>query len=344
MPEMIRQFYPTWSSGVAFGDEARRTKMSNASGVSVSAIGRNIMIDTKIATSLVALGLLCAGASPVISQEAQEVSAANDTAGFAEAQAYYEYLRDDGLFTSALEGELAYYYSEQVPVSTEKVASKSGDESEVTTFLTDCSKIKGFPSAPKFLYGGLDPIAMVASAERNRVRFPDLDAPYANFFAASGRSLGVCEHYTVLPIKTGEDTFTQYVVLFQDAVNKDAFESAFAAGNAPMPAVGFWCMWGLGNGSSPHFAVPNNPQYAVYDVSEEAQNGLELDSTIYIGANYWPRTHGMGSPNVIGQLVEFFEEVDAGTAFWDEEGQFYDPANIRVLRARSVIFHDPLAR
>jgi hypothetical protein len=261
----------------------------------------------------------------------QALSAANDVKGLAKVQAKYEQLRNNGAFYSGSKGELAYYYSELVPVDANKTEIHGG--SLVETILTDC----GF-AQPKFLFGGLDPIALVSSAESNRASFPDLDFPYANFFAASGRDLGICDNYTSLDIKTG-NTLTTYIVLFKSAENKDAFDVALENGNAPLPAIGFWCMWGLGNGASPHWAVPNNPQYAVYQMDSKLRDKLGLESTTYIGANYWPRTHGMGSPKVIPQLDEFFLEVEAGTAF--DSG---DPADIRVLRQNSVIFHDPIAR
>jgi len=261
----------------------------------------------------------------------QALSAANDVKGLARVQAQYEQLRNLGAFTSNTAGELAYYYSEVIPVDATKV--ENTDERTVTTTLTDCGLTE-----PRFLFGGLDPIALVDSAESNRERFPDLDFPYANFFAASGSHLGDCEHSTNMDILIG-GVATRYVVLFKSTENKTAFDVALSEGDAPLPAVGFWCMWGLGNGASPHWAVPNNPQYAVYQMDGKLRDKLGLESSTYIGANYWPRTHGMGSPKVIPQLSGFFAEVEAGTAF-----EYGDPADIRVLRQNSVIFHDPIAR
>jgi len=291
------------------------------------------MNSIKTFTNLVIGAALCSATFTVLADG--DLSAANDVKGLAKVQAKYEQLRNDGAFFSGSKGELAYYYSELVPVDAEKTEPPVVGENVVKTELTNCPDIIG---EPKFLFGGLDPIALVASAERNRASFPDLDFPYANFFAASGRDLGVCDNYTSLDIKTG-NTVTTYIVLFKSAENKEAFDGAFENGNAPLPAIGFWCMWGLGNGASPHWAVPNNPQYAVYQMDSKLRDKLGLESTTYIGANYWPRTHGMGSPKVIPQLDEFFLEVAAGTAF--ESG---DPADIRVLRQNSVIFHDPIAR
>jgi hypothetical protein len=260
---------------------------------------------------------------------AGEPTAANDLIRFAEMQKKFEEARDLGLFTKATGEVLAYYHSERVPLLTSTNGSTSGSR-VVTTTLTDCAF-----TSPKFLYGGLDPYQLVKKAQDNRASFPHLDAPYANFFAAGSGDLGVCANSTVVSIQTGPSTSTQYVVLFRSADNKARFEAEHSQGLAPMPAVGFWCMWGLGNGPSPHLASPNNPQFAVYHVkASKAKKGLE--SSVYVGANYWPRTHGMGSPEVLPNLTEWLDEVLHGTA-----GD-HDPKDMNPRRDKSPIFLHPL--
>jgi hypothetical protein len=267
---------------------------------------------------------------------AGEPTAANDLIRFAEMQKKFEEARNLGLFTKATGDVLAYYYSETVPSSTSTNGATGGSRT-VTTNLTNCSSALGFPADPKFLYGGLDPYLLVQKAIDNRASFPHLDSPYANFFAAGSTELGVCANFTVLSIQTGPSTTTQYVVLFKTPANKARFEAERSQGLAPMPAVGFWCMWGLGNGPSPHLASPNNPQFAVYDVkASKAKKGLE--SSVYIGANYWPRTHGMGSPAVLPNLIEWLDEVLLGAA------GTHDPALMTPLRYKSPILLHPLER
>jgi len=273
----------------------------------------------------VAIGVLAVSATA----SAGEPTAANDLIRFAVMQKKFEEARDLGLFTKASGATDAYYYSEVVPTTPATTNGLKSGLRTVTTNLTNC----GFTN-PKFLFGGLDPYALIARAKSNRANYPHLDDPYANFFAAASGDLGVCTYSTTVSIQTGPGTSTQYVVLFKTAANKQQFIQDLAKGAAPMPAVGFWCMWGVGNGSSPHLASPNNPQFAVYEVKASKLEGL--DTSVYIGANYWPRTHGMGSPEVLPNLIEWLDEVLHGSATG------HDPAVMVPLRYKSPIFLHPL--
>jgi len=280
----------------------------------------------------VVIGAMAVSAVAFAQDLPTEPTAANDLAGFAEMQKKYEEAVDLGLFTKASGAVDAYYYSERIPVSV-SFAGTEGARS-VTTVMSDCRSTPGFPKYPKFLYGGLDPYSLVAKAASNRKSYWHIASPYANFFAAGSSDMGVCANFTVLPLTTGPGTTTQYVVVFKTAANKAKFVADRLTGKAPMPAAGFWCMWGVGNGSSPHLASPNNPQFAVYQLDAEQAEGL--DSQVYIGANYWPRTHGMGSPAVLGNLTHWLDEVLEGDALG------HDPAVMVPLRYKSHIFLHPL--
>jgi hypothetical protein len=267
-----------------------------------------------------------AGSALTIELADGQIATAKDLDGLAQMQKNYEQMRNEGKLTSPTLGELAYYYSEKVPVSTKTMLSTN--KREVDTIITDCRNTPGLPSSPKFLYGGLDPYALIARAESDgRTE----DFLYANFFPATKSDLGTCANFSTLDIDTGSGT-TKYVVLFKSAANKTKFDDELSQGIAPMPAAGFWCLWGLG-GSKPHFAVPNNPQFAVYKLDSTTRDTLGLDSTTYIGANYWLRIHGMGSPYVLGRISNFMQKFERGEVIAE---------SIKPNRFKSFIFHDPL--
>lgn len=281
---------------------------------------------------LVLLAGISTGPVAALELSGNELPTSKDLRGLAVMQAEYEEVRSFGGFTSTALGELAYYYSEQVPVETTTLLSPN--KRHVQTTLTDCSGTFEFPESPKFLYGGLDPYSLIARAERDSEK---TDLTYANFFPATKRDLGTCENFSVLRIETGLGIFTDYVVLFKSQDNKNKFEDELIEGAAPMPAAGFWCLWGLGGGR-PHFAVPNNPQFAVYKLDDKllqdiAKQGYFPETGTYIGANYWLRIHGMGSPNVLGRISDLLEEFKES----DKTVNDFSP-----YRFKSIIFHDPL--
>jgi hypothetical protein len=270
--------------------------------------------------------LVSSGRVEAIELAEGQIATAKDLDGLAQMQTKYEQMRNEGKLTSATLGELAYYYSEKVPVSTKTILSSN--KREVDTIITDCKGTPKFPSSPKFLYGGLDPYALIARAASDG---RTLDFQYANFYPATRSDMGTCANFSTLDIDTGSGT-TQYVVLFKSSTNKNKFDYELSQRIAPMPAAGFWCLWGLG-GSKPHFAVPNNPQFAVYKLDLTTRDTLGLDSTTYIGANYWLRIHGMGSPYVFGRITTFMQNFETGPITADD---------INPNRFKSFIFHDPL--
>ena len=284
-------------------------------------------IVTKVLIGLVVFTGVSTGLVMAAELSKKELSTPKDLEGLAAMQAIYEDVRNLGGFTSSELGELAYYYSEKVPKWTN--STNAPYLREVHTALTDCKQVPGFPSSPKFLYGGLDPYSLIERKDRDS-RTEDLT--YSGFFPARSSNLGTCDNFSVVSIRTGHETKTDYVVLFTSLENKNRFDQEIDKGLAPMPAAGFWCLWGLGGGR-PHFAVPNNPQFVVYQLDEEMVDEYGLETSVYIGANYWLRINGMGSPNVLRQLSEYLETFYYDSGIADQ---------VHPRRFKSIIFHDPL--
>lgn len=304
--------------------------------------------------------IACALATPALAGELPRslpslptLTAANDVTGFAFVQAKYERLRNAGKFTPLgasggpdVAADLAHYYARSVPVGSATTlppppATGSGTIT-VSVNVTDCGL-----SNPKFLFGGLDPYALTARPLTEKAEHPDLGFPFANFFAAARSDVGSCEQMSEIDLRVGTDPATKapitsrFVVLFKTAENKARFATELAQRKAPLPAIGFWCMWGVGGYPAigpkvAHLAAPNNPQYTVYTIPAKLATALGLQSTVYIGANYWPRTDGMASPDELETMYAFFWAVDDGIV------DANTLAAERLRRPYSLIFHHPL--
>ena len=160
---------------------------------------------------------------------------------------------------------------------------------------------------PRYLWGGLDPIALVESYERQIVT----DKGGIVFIGWGGAEIGRAEFPLDVPIYVGGPTKT---ALFRSAENRDNFRRQ-STGETLMVMCGLNCLWGLAAGpatsdratrQASHFAQPGLAGIFVERMADpQGREVATLGATLYVRADDWHAVQREGW----GYIAEAFQSL-----------------------------------